>query len=244
VRRLLFAIAFVPGFAYSLTLSDIETQIRRNVGDTATDPALQSYSDTLLDSIINEGQRAVVNATWAIEASSETTLTAGTTYYSLATNVIAVKKVRFRTAAKVTSEVEPTTETNLLKNNPDFERQSGKPVQFFTRISTRSAAATEIAYIPVPTTASTGTVTVTYYAIATDLSSDSDIPFNSLSGLYPYHDSLVFYATWRIKMIEHRSDEAGVYLGLYQSRVEELNQKNNKIPNFQIDFRGLPGVGR
>lgn len=231
------------GLASALTLAEIRTQVRRNLQDTATDSTLQNYSDAFIDSIINEGQREVVNNTRSLEATYSATLIAKTTYYALPSNFMTARKATYRRSG-TTSELEETSEINILTNNPDFERQSGPPTKYFLRVSTQSGTAMQIGYNPVPTTASTGTVTLSYFALATDLSADSDVPFNGLLFLVPYHNALVYFSTGRIKLMEHRAEEAGAYLQLYTAAVTSMKDRLNSMPNYQPNFRGASGVGR
>jgi hypothetical protein len=242
---LLFAfLSFSGREAFALTLAEIRTGVRANVQDTATDSTLQAYSDTFMNAIINEGAREIVNATWAVEITTTVTLIAHTTYYALPTNLIKTRKALFTRANGTTSELEETSDIKLYTDNPDYERQSGTPAEYFVRIDPDGLTPLEIAYIPVPTSASTGTVTLSYYATATDMSSDSDVPFNGLLHLVPYHSALVYFATARIKLMEHRAEEGTAYMQLYMAALKSMQDRLNQMPNYQLNFKGAAGVGR
>ncbi len=232
------------GLAAALTLADIRTAVRRNVQDTATDTTLQSYSDAYITALVNEGQREIVTMTWAVESSTSLVLTAGTANYPLPDDTLAVFSALYQLPSGITSELDEVGERTLYSENPDFARQTGKPLKYFVRINDRNETAMEMVYVPNPTSASTGTVTIKYAAQAADLAADADVPFNGLVHLSQYHQNLVYFATARIKLLEHRPAEAQAYLQLYTGGVTSMKDRLNQMPNFRPQMKGTPGVGR
>lgn len=210
---LLFGLSLSAGAAQALTLSGIETQIRRNVRDTSSDTSLQRYSDAYIDALINEGQRDVINNTWAISKSSSISLVSGTTYYLLPTTLIQISRV---TADSANLPEIDLTQLDFESNNTDWAN-SGTPKYFFLDRSTVTA----IGVYPYPS--ASGTLKVTYFSHATDLSSDTDEPFNALDNLAGYHDLLVYYVSARIEVIEGRADLAKYYEDIYLSRLQVMN---------------------
>jgi len=225
--------------ASALTLSDIETAVRTHIRDTSSSSSLQQFSDTKLDATINEVQRDVVNKTWCVENSTAVTLVAATTYYSMPTDLIVPFRVTFTDASREVIELTETSQVQIVKLNPDFERNSsGEPTEYFIRQSTSGGNPLEMGVNPIPTSASTGTVKMDYAAQATDLSSDSDVPFNGLNSLYQFHEVLVWGATYRIKLAQNKSAEAANYLTLYTEGVKEMKARLNEMPNYSINFKG------
>jgi hypothetical protein len=243
MRRIILCLFTImaAGIAWSLTLSDIETQVRYNARDTSSSASLQRYSDTVLDGFINEVQREVVNLTWCVEASTSYTLTAATTYYDLPTDLISIRLVTFTDANGMTVTLDENSEKKVFEDEPDYESSStGQPSEYMVRLSTTGDNPLEIAYIPIPTSSSTGTVRVYYYCQVTDLSSNSDVPFNGFNHLYPYHYAIVAGATERIKMIEGRTDEAAVYTAVYQRYLTTMKDRLNRSSNYSPSFKGAP----
>ena len=231
----------MAGTAHGLTLSDIETQIRRNLRDTSTDTSLQRYSDAVIDSLINEAQRDVVNQTWCLDASTGVVLTVNTTFYYLPTDLIAVKSARFTDSSNNTYVLEEKNERSFRQNNPDWQKQTGKPVNYFVRDATDTATAYQVAYYPIPgAVSSTGTVNIEYYSQATDLDDDTDVPFDGKRFMYPYHEVLVFYPTYRLKMTEGQTNDATLYFQVYKTGIDAIMSKLNSKPNWSPSFGVAP----
>lgn len=225
--------------AHALTLSDIRVQVRRNVSDVSTDGSLQAYSDADLLFYINEVQVDAVNRTWALSKTTDYSLVAGTTFYSLPNDYIAALHVEFKPASNNNIlELEEISEKALRTKDPAYQFKTGPPNEYFVRYSTRSGTQLEIVFYPVATSNSTGTVRVLYYCQPTDLSSDSDVPFNSQRHLYPYHHALIYGATFRILQIQGRTTEAALYRQLYDTSISVMDKRLQEMPNYTPAFSG------
>lgn len=232
------SLLLMAGAVSALTLDDIESRIRINVRDTATDTSLQRYSDATLDGLINDGQRDVVNQTWCLDEIYSFSLVSGTSYYALPTDLIAIKFVQYVDISTNTTFLVEKNERSFIQGHPDWGKQYGKPVEYFVRGKPGSTTY-EMGMYPYPNAAAyLGTVTVDYYKQATDMTGGSDVPFDSLSAMVPYHDSLIYYATTRIKIIEGRIDEATMYGQLYNNMVQTINTKFGAKPNWTPSFSG------
>jgi hypothetical protein len=235
-KLIVFAAAILAAqFAHALTLSEIETNVRRHVDDTASSSSLQRYSDTIIDAVVNEAQREVVNQTWCVSSSTGYSLTAGVTYYALPTDFIATKNVIFQDRSNNVYVLKQVLPRTYLGQNPNYEKSSSggqSPTNYQIRDSTSGAATQEISYIPVPTTSSTGTVRVDYYKRADDLSSDSDVPFDGDYSLYSYHDLIVYYTASRLFLMEGNVNAAAVYSQLYQSGLALMKEKFGVNPDY------------
>jgi hypothetical protein len=225
------------GVAHGMTLAEIETQIRRNVRDTSTTVSLQRYSDTSIDNLINEGQRVIVNQTWCLDSATGYVLTSGTSQYVLPDDFLAVKYARFKDQSNNTFILEEKNERSFIITNPTWEKQGGKPVQYFVRSSTSTGTPDEISYYPIPnTTSSTGTVTIDYYKQATDMTTGTDVPFDGLKSMIPYHYSLVDYVTMRILLLEGNSNEATLYNQMFSTELAVISSKFGSKPNWSPSF--------
>ena len=223
-----------------MTLSDIETAIRRNMRDTSTDSTSQRYSDSVLLDYINEQQRQINNLTWCVDTSTSYVLTSGTIYYDLPTDFIAARQVTFTDQSSNVLWLEEWSERKVYQQEPSFATNStGQPVKYFTRSSGGTAA--QIAYLPYPnTSSSTGTVTVWYYAQVTDLASASDVPFDGYLPLYPYHYSIVAGVTARLKAVEGLADEAKFYSDQFTLYVTNMKEKFAAHPNYVPSMQASP----
>jgi hypothetical protein len=217
-------------------LAEARTEVRRLVKDTATSSTLQRYSDTVLLSFLNQSQREVVTGSLALESTTFYVLSAGTTYYSLPTDVINVKFVKFRDSAAHTRKLQQVSYKATLEGNPDYERLTGPPFQYFVRPST-TATTSDITYLPIPTTSSTGTVTITYFKQATALASDSDVLLDGDVTLLPYHETVVFGTVAKIKLIEG-DPSAATYIQLQQSGLQAMNSRLGEMPDYNPGMSG------
>ena len=240
-RFLLLAfLLFIPWTIKAQTLSQIRTEVRRNIRDTASDSSRYKFSDSLLTDLANNAQREIVNATWLCDKTSTYVLLGRTTYYDLPNDLIAIFQVEFKNSGGQTIELNETSLKQLYDKNPDWTRQTGTPVEYVVRQPTSTATtALSISYIPIPTNTSTGTVTIRYYNQVADLSADADIPYDGRRHLYPYHYAIVDHVTARIKLIEGRSDEATLYIQLFQNDISVLRDRIGRAPNYNPSF----GVG-
>lgn len=252
--RFLIRLGFLPsllvfsiacGNLSALTLSDIRTEIRKTIKDNPTDTSFRRYSDAFLLPLINETQREIVNFTFLADRTSSYVLSPLTTYYNLPTDLMTVHQLYFTNTSGQLIELKEEAQRSLYDNNPQWESQSGSPSSYLITGATSSAgnasAPLLISYIPIPTQTSTGTVRIWYYNIVPDLSSDSDVPFENRRDLYPYHFSLVYGVTAKIKILEGWMDEATVYQSFYKSSVDLMKSNLGRAPNRNASF-SLPSL--
>lgn len=236
---LFLACCLSVSLGHALTLSQLKTELRRSLRDNPSDTARQRYSDSTLVDYLNEAQRDVVNTTWLLEKATGYALSPRTTYYTLPSDMLAVHKVYFTNRSNQTITLKEFSQSGLYDTMPAWELTGGNsPVNYWVSHTTYSSPSNptglRISYIPIPSAngTSTGTVTVWYYFQATDLATDSDIPFDARRVLYPYHMALVYHACMRLKLIEGKSDEAKDYSALYQSYLAVLKNRLGQMPGY------------
>lgn len=222
---------------HALTLAEITTEVRRRLNDNPGSSSRQRYSDSTLYDSVNSVQREVVNATWPSQNTTSYVLTAGVTFYALPDNLIAIAKVEFSDDFNGVTELSEVSLKGLYASNSDWRQQSGTPYQYYiseANISSASLSGLQISYIPIPTSQSTGTVTIQYFNYVQDLSTTTGnlIPFDGKKQLFGYHDILVYGATARIKLLEGRLEEAKAYYGLYGAGVDVMRARINSSPNY------------
>lgn len=230
IKLFLFFFFFSASAAQALTLAQLRTAIRLRVKDANS--SRQRYSDTDLTNIINQDQRDAVNFSWIIKKSTSIELVSGTTYYTVPTDIMAIERITLRHYNI------PEVTLQTLDSNANFGpwlTSKGTPTQYFQD----PAQPTKIGVYPWPaSSSSTGTLRINYYAQPTDLSADSDVPFNSDVRYYPYHDALVFGPCYKIMLIEGEMDKAAEYKSFYQERLQLLANLSNAKPNFLPGFAG------
>ena len=207
-----------------IALSDIRTQIRRNVRDTSATASLQRYSDSVLTDFSNQAQRAIVNSTWVISKSTTITLSAGTTYYTLPTDTIEIERATRQYGNLAEVKLQQLDADNA---NADWETTGGTPLYFFQD----KAQSNKIGLQPFPNSAgNAGTLRIIYYALPVDLSADSDKPFSAEDRYRPYDDLLVFFVTYRIFLIEGYQDRASIFRQEYDDLLQIMNANIGKKP--------------
>lgn len=225
------------GAVNSLTLSTIRDQIRRNIRDTASASARQRYSNAILLEFINEAQREVVNLTWLTEATTTYGLTTGTTFYDLPSDFLAVKLVQYEDTDSTTIELKEKSFKRTFQSNPDWDDVTTDPNEYF--ILQDDNTSLQIGYSGIPAATSTGTVTIRYINLPVDLAADADLPFDGKLHLVPYHYSIVYHATARLKLIESKVEEANAYLQLFSISVGLAQDRLGQSPNLFPKIRGF-----
>ena len=230
--------AFVFSFtgkAEALSLSEVRTQIRVHIKDVGVSGQRQTFTDSQLNALINEAQRDVINGTWAIQKSTTVTLVSGTTYYAIPSDLMEFARVTFNN--KNLKESTFQEEDSAASNSP-WELTGGMPSVYFQD-------ATQPGYVglkPFPNSvSSTGTLKVMYYAYPTDLSADSDVPFNSINRLKPFHDLLILYPCYKIFLIQGNQIKFQMYAQQYESRLAIMSSKYGTKPNYNPSFSGTRG---
>lgn len=232
IKLFLCVFIFSIGVSNALTLSQINTEVRVRIKDTFV--GRQRYTDQQLTNLINEAQRDVINNTWVISKSFSFSTLAGTTYYAIPTDLIAMQRV---TSANLN-----IPEVTLIKldgdnGNAAWETFTGTYPQYYFQDYSKS---NQIGIYPFPTDVnSTTTIKIIYSSQGTDLVSSSDVPFNGELRYYPYHDLLIFYPAYRVYLIEGENDKATIYRQEYESRLTVMEQAIGKKPNYVPGMAGL-----
>ena len=226
---------FFVSLSYADSFSDIRTQVRRHVKDTGS--TLQRFSDDYIDDLLNEGQKDVVNRTWCIVDVGTITLTAATTYYDLRGDMIAMSHAYYTDTSSNNTTLDEVMERSLRQSTPDFDEDSGAPLEYFIRQSTSGVNDLEMGIRPVPSSITSESITYHYYAQASDMSADADVPFEGLSHLISYHPILGYYAVARLYLIEGKLDRATGYNTLYETGVSIMRERIGMAPNYSPSFK-------
>jgi hypothetical protein len=229
VLLLIFFGFLLSNDVWSLTLSEIQTAIRRNIRDTATDSSLYRHSDAELLSYINAGQREVAERTWCVEQGSNFDIDSGDNTYDLSTTLIHLAHAYIiEDATQNTYELEYKSRNKMFEDNSAWNVDTGTPTAYWIRTDSNVGTRTQIVLSPVPNTYNFN-LGVHYYYRPSDLSSSSDIPFDGALHLYPYHDVLVYYGTKMVLMSEGNQPMADWYGNLYEARVDGMADRFGRV---------------
>lgn len=236
MKKTLFLIPlFLISNCLALNVSEMRNIIRKNMRDTsATNPR---YSNATILDLMNEGQAEVNNQTMLSNTVTTYVLSPMTSYYVLPSDFMMSNETYFKKQSGETIKLKEVNQNELYQSKPDWDRVKGEPVQFWvsdsTYSTTVSTAPRRVSYIPVPNNLSTGTITMWYFSQLNNLNNDSDIPFNGQYELLPYHYTLIYYVTMRLKIIDGIIDESNAYNQLYNNSLLRLN---NFIQNVKPQY--------
>lgn len=221
---ILFLLFFIPSICFSLTLSDIRGQIRNYIDDPSTDIAKQRWTDTEINFQINQAQRDICDITFCIIKSTSINLVTDTTDYTLPTDFYVTERVIY-------DGDDILTEVTINAQDRDEETwivfSSGTPTNYYINKEN-----TKIGLYPVPSAkAAVPNLDVWYIAVPTDLSSDSSVPFNSITKLYAYHHLIIYYVVGHI-LLEGGDPTAMTWLALCDKGLQRMTNNIKLLPNY------------
>lgn len=226
-RKLRLAFLFSIGLlchsqAGALTLSEVRTEARQLDLDTGT--SRRRFSDARINAWINEAHRLAILEARPIVRSGEIQLAIGTTYYNLPSDFLSMSRVSldYDQLYEITPEA--------LDKESRWPTVGALPTHYLIDFASR----TKVGVYPYPSdSSSTGTLRYQYFAQATDLSADSDVPFNNLTELKPYHYRLAYYAAAQMAAIDGKGALAMFYFSQFRSMVEQLKTMAKDRPSYR-----------
>ena len=172
----------------------------------------QRFSDTQINQFINEGQQLFDIESLCNYKSYSFSLALKTTYYSLPSDYINVTRV-----TKDYMQLPELTPEALTSRSGEWEDVTGTPIYYFINFSTRG----KIGMYPYPASSSDlGTVRLDYIAYSSALSSDSDTPFNGYNEFSAYSYSLVYYAAYKMSVIDERTNLATIFFQQFDATTK------------------------
>lgn len=176
-------LVFLFGIAFADTRSGMETKVRLLINDKVIPGVTPYFPTATISDLFNVAQYEVVDLTWCLVFEQKISLTANVTYYSLNTDVFAVFRVKVGTTSLDSISVK-----TLDADYPNWENTAGTPERYFIKIPTHTNNMM-IGFHPISD--STQTAYVNYAEIVDEMTTGSNIPFNSRRRLYSYHYLLV-----------------------------------------------------
>lgn len=216
----------------ALPLSSIRSAVRSRLRDTAADVSYQRYSDATIDEFINEGQRDFVSKTLLMSGTTVFGLTSGTIEYDLPADYLS--SIRVTISSRVLEQV---SIGGLDSNSSDWTIATSTPTRYYVTPHS-SATSYRIGFIAKPSVTTTGSVRMFYYQQATDLSSDTDVPFGGRYQYVPYHPALIDYASAIGWLVQGRMDLAKPFFDLYGGQIEIAKRNLGFMPDFNPAMTG------
>lgn len=228
VLKKILLLLFVPCISFSITLSDIRTQIRRDMVDVKTSTTIQRFSDTEINFLINNAQREICDVVWCLYTSTNISVLSGTTYYTLPTNYYAIERVVYDNQyllPEKTIALMDREDSSWISANP-----TNPPENYYLSIDK-----TQIGLYPC-INESSKILKVDYIKVPTDLSSDSDVPYDSNPKFYPYHELIILRVLGWIYNQDQKLNQASIMFSLYTSGLNRMANQIKVSPNFVPSF--------
>lgn len=244
LKRLLLTFAVlvgisVPSRATTLTASDVLTRARVYLRDQSTSPNRQQFPDATLLQFLSDGVREANAQNWLIQSSYTFTLTLGTTEYVMPSDFMATMRVWAQFPGQAYIKLDQTSMDQLDAQSAGWTNATGTPTRYYLD---RSSQSIYLGFYPAPSVSnSTGPVIVYYVQQPTDLTSTSQVPFNSNIILQPYVSALAYYVAYRGFLTVEETDLATAYLQYWINFLSMMRQGTTKTPDFNPGFVGQHG---
>lgn len=220
MRILLLLVLISP--ANGATLSTLRSDCRQLITDSGA--SRRRYSDSQLLRFLNEAQKDINTATKPIRKSTQFELVSGTTYYAAPSD--------FLVPIRITRNYQLLPELSIqsLDRQIMWQTVAGLPINYYVNHSSR----TLIGFYPFPnTTNSTGTIRMEYSAQVTDLSGDSDVPFNGITEIQPYSYLLPLWCAYRASLLDGKTTMAQAYYAEYRRGSDMLASDAFSRPGYK-----------
>jgi len=205
----------------ALTLSEIRSQIRRYLNDVSTDTSKQRWSDTELNFLINQAQKEICDTVWCLYKSSTIYTVANSTYYALPNDLYVIYRVT------IDNEVLPEKTIKALDAEDAYwmKASAGKPEYYYITLDKA-----RIGLYPTPD--KQYKLKIDYVRIPSDLTNDSDVPFDNVKKYYPYHYLLIYYVVGHCWLEEGKTAQARDMFQLYAIGLQKMANQIKVSPNF------------
>ena len=195
---------------------EIRDEVRRMVQDTDTDTTRQRWSDTVLDSRIDQAHERIVALTKCVTARQTDDIVSGTQEYAVPQTCLEVTNVMWLDTNSVLTSLTKMTESELNSANPTWRADtSSTPTTYYRR-------GNYIGVYPKPDYDRTGGLVYDYISRPTSLTSDNSIPYGALYDLYPFHDCIAYMVAEQCKFDELKFTEAQAISQILAIKVREM----------------------
>lgn len=190
-------------------------------------------SNANLDTLANDGVLDIIRRTQCLWNYVDQTVTASTQKYAVPSDSLKTLAVYYGGTGNW--DKLPCVTMDYLANEVDDEWQNntGTICAYF------EAEGNQIGLYKIPTSNEAGTdyLRIYYVEQPDSLSTDSDIPFNGKTNLYPYHDLIILFLMYKGKQIQGYWEQAIVIENNYLAKCKEMKVELNKLDDFQQPIR-------
>lgn len=165
--------------------SNLRKEVRMMIGDVDLNVVLgtpnnSEWDDTTLNERLDLAHEKVVDDTGCVETRFNNDITSGIAEYDLPDNFLYATQVLFLNSSNVYTKLQPITEVELDMSVVEWRDESGTPSHYYTRRQ-------KIGLYPKPNASKTNGLRIDCIRRPDAFTGDSDIPFQSISPLYPFH---------------------------------------------------------
>jgi len=222
---------FMNTSAYALNLGEIETMVRSLVRDNTPATGSPVFSDTLIDEYINIVQREIAMNTWCIEDYHTYTIAVGQEEYQFESDMVAI--------TRLTIDDELISQKSVSKLDDedgswDVSKATSTPSYYYVRHTTVSV----IGFDTIPSTTTDTSFTAWYIKNPTELTSDTDEPFDGQDRLDPFHYAIVLGASALISYAYGKPTDGDKYYMLYVDRINVMERVIRVTPDYVPSFMG------
>ncbi len=226
MKRLIPFILFFAVHANAMNFQQIRGQARQ----LATNPlmARQIFTDREINDYINQGQQLAINQTWCLENNLTFQLEPGTTYYSVPSDFLAIRRLTLNAL-----QLNQFTPAAMDGKSEGWQMASGQPVYYFIDF----ASANLVGFSPWPATSTdTGTISMDYYQSPKILINDSDLPYNGVIAMQQYGYILSYYAASQVAAMEGNSAMSTFDYSIFSAALTQMGARCKSIPNYLPSF--------
>lgn len=227
-------------------------EIKQECGRLLNDPGNQRWSGDVITSRANQIQTEIQALTNAVKTTELLTPTAGSAVVSVDSSVINIVRVRKTMPDGSILPLPGITEDELDYKYPNWSQwDDGDPIFYFF-----SSSLSRISLVPAPDSvhAITNALSVREIRKPADLSDDADIPFNSNTGMIPFHMTIVHGIValcWEddgtpealAKAIFHRSNNPD-RPGQFENQIKIIKSTFDMPTNISTSIMQRPQGGR
>lgn len=213
-----------------MNLSDLQAEIGRLLND----PSNQRWTTDVLTTRINQAQTIVQGYTNAVKTLETLTPVVDTATVSVNSGTLDIVRVRITRSNGDKEKLEGITVEELDFRYPNWENLgSGKPENYWF-----DATNAQINLVPKPdsTNAITNGLSVWEVRKPADLSSSTDIPFDSNSPMVPYHLSIVHWVVAQCWMDDATPEALGKSKFHKSGILERPGEFEKQIMRIREDF--------
>lgn len=209
---------------------DIRDEIRRLVQDT--DSVNPRLSNTILNARIDLAHERISSITKCIETRIDDNIVADISEYTLSQDWIDIINVMVKDANDEWLSLEKVTEKELDLLSEGWRNDDDTtPVKYYIRNN-------YLGLYPTPNTAKTDGLRVDMHIRPTSMDDDTDIPFNGLYEMYPFHEILCFEVASKCFYDIGKFKEALAFEDKVMRLIKEIKEQMSK----EIEGTRTPNV--